>query len=249
MKTNTKIIQTCLIALLVFVSTVAAQDLTGKMPPIIRTNGDAVVTAKPDRAQISLGIVTQAATSQAVTEQNSKQFEILLADLRKLLGAKADIRTINYSLTSLTPIYRYPPSPEPAITGYSVTNIVQITLDDLTQLGKVIDTAGAAGANQIQGLSFTVKNPQTSQAQALNEAAMNARKKAELLASTMGLRIVRILSITDTSPATFSGQYVQFAVGRGNGNANANFSSFSEPVAPKTIDIRATVVLTIEVSQ
>lgn len=239
MKINTKIIQVCFIALMLFVSTVAAQDLTGKLPPTIRTSGEAVIMTKPDRAQIDVGVVTQAVTSQSAVEQNSGQLETVLSELRKLLGANADIRTISYSLA---PNYRYAPPAEPTITGYTATNIVHITLDDLTQLGKVIDTAGAAGANRIQSLQFTLRNQQMAQAQALNEAAMNARKKAELLASAMGLKVVRVLSVIETSLINISNQYMSYAAFAGNASIP------STPIAPRTIEVRAIVALTVEIS-
>nr|MBA2335926.1 SIMPL domain-containing protein [Blastocatellia bacterium] len=146
-----------------------AQDSTDKLPPSIRTSGEAVVTAKPDRANIDIGVVTQAATSQAAVAQNAQKLEATLARLRQLLGSSADIKTISYNVS---PTYRYPKEGgEPTITGYTAQNIVRITLDDLTKVGNVIDTATQSGANRVQNLQFTLKDEATVQAQALRLAA------------------------------------------------------------------------------
>jgi uncharacterized protein YggE len=131
----------------------SGQEMSSKLPPSINTTGEAVVSVAPDRARIDVGVVTQAATSQAAVAQNAQKLEATLARLRALLGANADIKTVSYSLT---PNYRYPKEGgEPQITGYSATNIVRVTLDDLTKVGNVIDTATEAGANRIQSLQFT----------------------------------------------------------------------------------------------
>jgi uncharacterized protein len=240
-----KIILACSVTLMFFVSMVAAQEPTVKVPPTIRTSGDAVVLAKPDRAQIDVGVVTQAATSQAAVEQNSRQLETLLSALKKLLGENADIRTTNYSLMPNTR-YVTPPPAEPTITSYTATNIVRVVLDDLTQLGKVIDTAGGAGANRIQSLQFTVKNQQTVQAQAIIEAVSNARRKADLIATSMGLKIVRVVSVSETTPIVSSGQSVAYQSFSGGGADMASIPS--TPIAPRTIEVRAVVLLAVEVS-
>lgn len=227
---------------------VTAQDSTAKITPTIRTNGEATVTVRPDRAQIDIGVVTQGTTSQETVEQNSRQLESVVNSLRKLLGANADIKTINYSVT---PKYRYAPPADPTITGYTAVNVVRIVLTDLSLLSKTIDTAGNAGANQIQSLQFMAGNQQSAQDRALSEAAVNARRKANQLASAMGVKVVRILSVTDTTPPSAQQYYQQYAFWAGNrGEGNANASTVSAPAvfAPKSLDVRATVTIAIEIA-
>lgn len=225
-----------LITLMFFAAQVAAQD-TGKLPPSVQTSGEAVVTATPDRAQIDVGVVTQADTSQAAVAQNAQKLEATLERLRQLLGANTDIKTVSYTLN---PNYRYPKEGgEPTITGYTATNIVRVTLDDLTQVGKAIDAATQAGANRIQSLRFTLKDERTVQAQALREAALNARRKAEALASALDLRIVRVLSVVESSPVVTPVRDVAFA--------RAEAASVT-PIEPGTIEVRAIVALTVEIS-
>ena len=79
------------------VSQVNAQQFTSPVSSI-RVTGDAVVTAKPDRALIDVGVLTQEKQSQNASSQNSKQLDAVMVALHKLLGADADIKTINYAL-------------------------------------------------------------------------------------------------------------------------------------------------------
>ena len=214
----------------------AAQDAANKPPPSIQTSGEAVVTAKPDRAQIDIGVVTQADNSQNAASKNATQLGAVLAQLKQLLGTGADVKTISYSLS---PNYRYPTGGgEPTIIGYTATNVVRVTLDDLTQVGKVIDTATGSGANRIQSLQFTLKNRETVEAQALTEAARNARKKADTLAAALGVNILRILSVSESSPVIVPVRSVAYA------RAEAT----STPIESGTIEVQATVSLVVEIS-
>ena len=84
--------------LLLFVFQVAAQDEKSKLPPSIQASGEATVAAQPDRAQIDLGVVTQANSSQTAAEQNARKLGTTLSRLRELLGSGADFKTISYSI-------------------------------------------------------------------------------------------------------------------------------------------------------
>ncbi len=225
-----------LFILILFAAQTAAQERTEKLPPSIQTSGEAVVTVQPDRARIDIGVVTQSDNSQTVVSQNAQKLEATLSRLRGLLGANADVKTISYTVS---PNYRYPrEGGEPTITGYTATNVVRVTLDDLTQVGKVIDTATQAGANRIQNLQFTLKDERTVQAQALREAAVNARGKSESLASALNLKIVRVLSVSESSPTVIPVRDVAYA----------RTEAASTPIEPGTIEVRATVILTVEIS-
>lgn len=229
-----------LCAALFSTATAAAQEVIfPQQPPSIRSSGDAVVTAKPDRAQIDIGVMSRATQSQDAATQNARQLESVLAALRKLLGANADIRTISYNLT---PNYTYPrDGGEPTVTGYTATNTVRVTLDDLTRVGAVIDAATKAGANQVQNIRFMLKDEQAVRAQALREATTKARAQAEAMASALGLRITRVLSVSDSGPVMPVIHEMRMA-------ARAEAADVSTPVIPGQIEVRANVTLTVEVA-
>src|SRR5579859_6171164 len=136
------------------VSQVNAQQIA---PPVssIRVTGDAVATAKPDRAQIDVGVLTQEKQSQNAATQNARQMDSILTALHRLLGADADIKTLIYSLS---PDYQYRPiGGKPSVSSYTATNVVRVTVDDLGKVGSVIDAATQAGANHIESVRYTIR--------------------------------------------------------------------------------------------
>ena len=158
--------------------------------------GEAVVTSKPDRAQIDVGVLTQAPQSEPAAAQNARQLAAVTNALHKLLGTSADLMTVNYALN---PNYQYhPDGGQPTITGYTATNVVRVSLDDLAKVGMVIDTATRAGANHVESVRFTVRDPEALRALALRDAALKARAEAEALASALSLKIIRILSAEES---------------------------------------------------
>lgn len=229
------IVKGFLLILFLFAAQLAAQDRGERLPPSIQTSGEAKVTAEPDRAQIDLGVVTQASSSQAAAEQNARKLDATLSRLRQMLGPGADIKTISYTIQ---PNYRYPKEGgEPEITGYTATNIVRIILDDLKRVGSVIDASTQAGANRVQNLQFMLRSEDAVQAQALREAATKARNKADALASALGLKILRVLSVVESSPNVIPVRDVAFA----------RAEAAATPIEPGTIEVRATVALRVEI--
>jgi uncharacterized protein len=205
----------------------------------IRVSGDARVTAKPDRVQIDIGVTTRATHSQEAAAENAREVETMLAAVRKAAGPAAVLKTISYSLN---PSYQYHPNGgEPTLTGYNAVNVVQVTLDELAKIGAVIDSATAAGANQVQGIQFTLRDTEGVRAEALREAVTRARAEAEVLASALGLKVVRILSVEESSPRVVPVRAFM-------GGAARTAAAPATPVESGTLDVTADVVLTVEVS-
>jgi uncharacterized protein YggE len=205
------------------------------MPPHIRCTGEASVSAKPDRARLQIGVVTQAATAQAAAADNARQSEATIAALKHSLGENAAIRTSGYSLN---PDFSYPkPGEKAVLTGYTASNTVEVTTDDLANAGKLIDAATQAGANNVQGIEFLLKDEEPVRQRALREAARKARAAADTMASALGLRVVRVLAVEEGSP-----QVIRPA------RAMAMAASAPTPVEAGNIQVQATVTLTVEVS-
>jgi uncharacterized protein YggE len=218
-----------------------AQEPAGPPPrPSVRATAEAVVTVKPDQAQIDIGVVTQSPTARAAADDNARKSDAVIAALRKLLGQDADIKTISYALS---PSYTYPKEGgQPKISGYMASNTVQVKTSDLKQVGEIIDTAYATGANNINSLQFNLKNDEAVRAQALREAAAKAKAKTETIASALGLKIIRVLFAEESGP-TIRPVYANMEM------AQAKAGDVSTPVEPGTIEVRAIVTLTVEVGQ
>lgn len=206
----------------------------------IRVTGDARVSAKPDRVQIDLGVQTQAPLSQDAASANARALDAVLAAVRKAAGAGAQIKTVSYSLS---PNYQYHPGGgEPTITGYTALNVVEVVLDDLARIGDVLDAATRTGANRVQGIQWTLRDQDAVRAQALREAATRAHAEAEVLAGALNLRIIRVLTVEESSP-----QIVPVRVRMAAARAAVSAAEVATPVEAGTLDVSANVTLTVEV--
>jgi len=236
---QTKFTTLLLILITIGIGIADAQEQTDRpVRPSIRVIDEATVTVKPDQAEISIGVITQAATAQAAAAQNAQKQDSVISELRKLLGAGADIKTISYSLN---PNYRYPKDGgQPSIAGYNATNTVQVKTTNLSQVGSVIDLATNSGANNIQSLRFSLKDETAARNQALREASLKARAKAEAIASALGLKIQRVLHVEE------AGSIIRPMLEMNAGFAGARAQQ--TPVESGSIDVRASITLTVEVA-
>ncbi len=200
------------------------------------------MSAKPDQAVVEIGVVSQGATVAAAAAQNAKQTDTVLAGLTSLLKGNNNIRTTSYSVR---PNYTSPkPGTAPSITGYTATNLVEVTLDDLGQVGIVIDAATQSGANVVQRLQYQFKNPETLRNQVLRQAAERARASAEAIASGLGLKVVGVLSAEEVAPEEGVVMYK-----RALPSPPPTGAAPATPLEIGTIDIEARILLRLEVRQ
>lgn len=165
--------------------------------PFVRAAGQATVSVNPDLARIDFSAVTQAPNAQAAASQNATQVGTLISQLQGLLGANADIKTVNYSLN---PNYIYPRDGGlPTLAGYTATNTVRVTTNDLANVGRVIDTGIQAGANQVSSLQFGLKDEQPARVQALKQATAQAKVRADAMAAGAGMHTGAYRSIEEAS--------------------------------------------------
>lgn len=169
---------------------------TGRAPATLQVDARATIARAPDRAYIDIGVRTEAKQSRRAAADNAARVAVVLTAVRKAAGPGAQLATTDYSIA---PQYQYhSDGTPPTLTGYSVTNLVRVRLDDLRRIGAVIDAASGAGANVQQNLRFALRDPEATRLHALAQAATRARKAAHALATALGLRVVRILSVRQT---------------------------------------------------
>jgi uncharacterized protein YggE len=150
--------------------------------------------AAPDMATITLGVSTQGETAQVAMEANARRMAAVMASLKRAGLDGKDIQTSNLNLS---PQYRYPQNQAPELTGYQASNQVTITVRDLAKLGPAVDATVAAGANQVQGISFGLADPAPAENAARLEAVKALRAKAELYARATGHRVARLVSLSE----------------------------------------------------
>jgi uncharacterized protein len=166
-------------------SLLAAQSAPMPHDPIPTIASSATAEAKytPDRATISISVQTKATTAAAAAADNAKKQNAVLSALRALGLTNEQLSTTGYSVN---PEYRYDPNRTPTLTGYTVTNTVLADIHDLTQVGKVLDTALANGSNVISSLDFYASNTDAARQKALADAVAKARSDAEVAAKAAG---------------------------------------------------------------
>jgi uncharacterized protein YggE len=166
----------------------------------------------------------------------------LLSDLRRILGENGQLRTTSYSVR---PNFKYPkPGAAIALAGYIATNVVTVVLENLGQVGKTIDLATESGANTIRALDYRLKDPQAIRAQALRDAAARAKASADAIASGLGLRVVKVISVEEGAleEASF-GSKKKGPPPPPPGGAPAT------QIEPDVIDVTAAVTLRVEIGQ
>lgn len=209
-------------------------------PATIQVTGQAKVSKTPDRVYIDIGVTTQAQKSEAAAQQNAARLSAVIAAVKRAAGSGAQLTTSEYSVS---PNYNYLRDGGTAtIVGYTVSNVVQVRLDDLRKIGPAIDAATKAGSNNVQDIRFALRDEQIPRSEALREAALNARLDADVLASALGLKVVRVLSVSEQGPAVMP-IYPQVRMFKASVAAAP-----ATPLEAGTLEVSATVTLTVEVA-
>lgn len=178
--------------------TAQAQTAPGYAVPtdgtLLNVSAQAEASRVPDVATLSAGVVTQAADGNAAMRQNAEQMAKVVAAIKAAGIPEKDVQT---SGISLNPQYRYAENEPPKITGYQASNTVSLKVRDIAKLGKVLDALAAVGANQINGPSFEIDQPEPVYDEARLAALKKAQARAETYAKALGLRVRRIVSISE----------------------------------------------------
>ncbi|NBY47548.1 MAG: DUF541 domain-containing protein [Proteobacteria bacterium] len=163
----------------------------------ITVTGESSVTVQPDVAYLTMGIRTEARTAREATDLNATQATAVVDALKRAGVPVGGIRT---SGLSLNPIFApRPPNDNrpPAISSYEAINQVSVTIDDITRAGEIYDAAVNAGANSAGRLLFGVRNERDVTRQALEQAASDARGKADAIASGLGIKVTGVAMASD----------------------------------------------------
>ena len=193
--------------------------------------GVGTVTAAPDMAEVTTGVVTQAPTAAQALAANSQAMERLLQALAALDIAARDIQTTSISVSPLRRQGRDGQPPE--ITGYEVTNQVRVKVRELARLGRVLDQQVGQGANVIYGIHFGVQEPTPLRDEARRRAMAEARRKAELYAAAASMRVGRVVAVQEAGAATPRAELAPRVA-----------MSAAVPVAPGEQEIQASVTVT-----
>lgn len=202
----------------------------------VLVTGDSTIQAQPDTAILTVAVVTQATRALDAQQQNADKTDAVVRALKSAAGPGAEIKTSGYSLQ---PQRVYKEGQPPNISGYEARNSVTVTLSDLSRVGPVIDATGQAGANDVSGISFTLRKDRPARDQALAEATREAISKAQVIAGALGGRVVRIVEVQEEGVARPVPVYQEQMMMR--------TAAAQTPVEVGTLDITSRVQLIAEV--
>jgi uncharacterized protein len=204
--------------------------------PVLTVSGSGQSHAAPDEATVRLGVLAQATTAREAQDRVNRTAGAILDALRKLGIPAERIQTSNLNLG---PQYAQGRSEAaPRITGYQASNSVSVRIDDLAKVGPVIDAGLAAGANNLDGVEFGLRDDGAARAAALTDAVRSARGKAEALALALKVRLVEIVEVAEGGVAISQPQPF-----RGRAMAMASEAMAATPVAAGEVGVDANVTV------
>jgi hypothetical protein len=213
----------------------AAQEADHHELRTVSVTGEGSVTATPDLARLRVGVLSEAQTARAASEENAKKMSQVVDTLRKAGVSSEKIRTIQLTVEA---VYDYPePRNRPVLRGFQARNVVEAETGDLAKLGEMLDAVVAAGGNTIEGVEFDLEDKGAAQAHAMTDALTDARRKAGALARAAGVELGDVQQISagyGGGPIPLPSQ-PRFAVMEGRAEAAP------PPVSPGQLTITATV--------
>ncbi|GJG86221.1 SIMPL domain-containing protein [Gemmatimonadetes bacterium T265] len=190
-----------LAAALVFTPRLHAQVPIGAFPPAVTVTGTGEDEVVPDRARLSLGVSTQAATAAEASQQNARLQRAVLDAVRAQGVPAEQISTNGYNVSPVTDYNQQ--TRRTRVTGYTVQNTVNVELRRIDQVGPVLDAVLAKGANTVSSLQFYSSQAEAARRRALARAVERARADADAMAAAAGGRLGDLLelsSATDVRP-------------------------------------------------
>jgi len=230
-----KVIAITMVLIFAFLPIFSSNAQDGKYEQhTISVTGRGEIFITPDVANISFSVETNAKTASEAVKQNADNTSKVLKALKAQIGKDDKLSTAGYNLT---PVYEYNNQTKKSeFNGYRATNVITVKTHDLNNLGNLIDSAAAAGSNNIQGLSFDTTKRDEYRREALVKAVEDAKTTAQTVTNAAGVKITKIFQISPSYDYP-TPVYRDFAV-----RGKADFAeAASTPIEAGEISIKALV--------
>lgn len=205
----------------------------------ITISGEGKITAIPDIATFSIGVVTEKKDVATAQSENTEKMNNIITELKKLDIDEKDIKTTVYNIY---PRYDWNQGRQ-TLRGYEVNQSVQVKIRDLDKVGEIMGQAGDLGANNISGLNFTIDEPETLRQEAREQALKKAKEKAEKLAKVAGVKLGKLVTFQESSPVSYPRyDYAMEAQAIGKGGV-----AEAPEIQAGSLDITVTVSVSYEV--
>jgi len=167
----------------------------------ITVQGSSSVTAAPTIAYVSIGVTTFNKNAATAQSENAIKMDRVYKTLASLEIKKDKIKTVNYNIS---PRYDYKNNVT-TLAGYNVINSIRVTVTDLNKVSDVLDMTVKEGVNQSNSISFGATEEERDKLylQALSQAVLNAKEKANTIAAATGITISKPANIIEGSSAHF----------------------------------------------
>jgi len=214
--------------------------------PAITVSATGSLTLPPDQVFVTFGMDTAARSLADAQRQNNA---VMAAVMERLRGLNIEKERIQTSSFTVSPQYKPPPKRSsdappvpPEIIGYLMSNTVTVEVRNLEKIGKVIEDVLAAGVNHFQGLHWALRDEQPARLNVLKSAAAKAREKAATLSEALGVKLVRVLSVTE------GGHVVRPAPHMARSMMAMDAGGGEPPISPGEMKVEATVTLVYEIA-
>lgn len=168
--------------------------------PSVNVTGQGRVERSPDRARVSLTIVTADKDAVRSGGANTTIYNAFLGKVAAFGVTAADVHTNSYDVAFVPPAPRdLPPDQRQPRYGYVTTRELSVVVSPLDAAGKIVDAATAAGVTQIGDVGFELKDSHGAELAAIASAVRDAREKAQTMATAAGVTLGRVRSITSSS--------------------------------------------------
>lgn len=219
---------------------VAAAAEEGTATHTITVTGKGTMEVAPDVAYVTLGVQTRAKTAEQAQNDNAKAFDQLEKVLRDTYHVAAkDMQTVGFHVN---PEYRYAENKAPEVTGYVVSNTLQVTYRDLDRIGELLDAASKSGVNKVNGIRFATEKTDQYEIDVLDKAMANAKAKATAIAKTEERPLKGVMHVSQGAVSMPDGGFDQML----KTMDAASDSAYSTSISSGQLTISTTVTVQYE---
>ena len=218
---------------LIFIFMFSVKVFAEENQNLISVSGEGIIETSPDRATISVGVVSRDKDAAKVQNNSARISTEIINSVVALGVERKNIRTGNYNFRQ---IFRTDNNGKNIFDGCEVTNSVTIFVDDVKLVGRVIDAALSHGANEINSLQFGLKDKKNFQTEAIKLAIRDAKSKAEIVARELGKNIIGVKNVSVNS-SSISAPRVSKMVMR----ESADAGNFETPIESGSLTCSASV--------
>ena len=158
--------------------------------------GSATIQSSPDLATLRVGVQSFDKNVEKAVNDNNTKIESIILNLGNKGLTEKDMETDQFNIS---PQREYRNNNPPIVVGYNVSNILTVKIRNLESLGEIMQVAVGSGANTINGLSFSIEDPNPLRQKARGLAMEDALSRAEILADASGVEVGKPISIQELS--------------------------------------------------